>query len=399
MRIRVLFFGQLKDIVECSEDTLELPAGARVETVFRHYASQFPGLGAMADSIAIARNREFSGPDAGLEDGDEVALMPPVSGGVALPAVRESADAYFAVTSDAIDSSALRRRVQSNGDGALLTFEGVVRDNSQGRKTRYLDYECYVPLALNTIEEIGRAVLERFDARRNRHCPPRGASRNPRNQHSDRCRRRAPAGRLRGKPRRDRYGQEAGPGLEERVLRGWRGLGRRAVGRRYSHGRSEPPRRADRLPGPGGVMAGRGRLRPSPRGDRIYRRRQFGQPAGHGERRARRAGCGPDPRRLPRYGRRQAARDCRIRKAHEPPAVRRADGGRELEHGGRAQVRARGRLAVSGKPVGRRVASGRPGRGLQIFRLRRDACALYAPAGAADKGIERGAAGNRHVGL
>ena len=166
MRIRVLFFGQLKDIVECSEDTLELPAGARVETVFRHYASQFPGLGAMADSIAIARNREFSGPDAGLEDGDEVALMPPVSGGAALPAVRESADAYFAVTSDAIDSSALRRRVQSNGDGALLTFEGVVRDNSQGRKTRYLDYECYVPLALNTIEEIGRAVLERFDARR-----------------------------------------------------------------------------------------------------------------------------------------------------------------------------------------------------------------------------------------
>ncbi len=166
MRIRVLFFGQLKDIVGCSEETIELPAGSCVETAFRHYASQFPRLGAMAGSIAVARNREFSAPDVGLEAGDEVALMPPVSGGASLPAVRECADAYFAVTADPIDSAALGRRIQSGGDGALLTFEGVVRDNSKGRKTRYLDYECYVPLALNTIEEVGRAVLERFDARR-----------------------------------------------------------------------------------------------------------------------------------------------------------------------------------------------------------------------------------------
>ena len=179
MRIRVLFFGQLKDVVGRSEETLELPPGSRVETVFRHYASQFPKLNAMAESIATARNGEFSDSDAGLEDGDEVALMPPVSGGAAgsslpadplpaapLPAVRQSDDAYFAVTADPIDSAALGRRIQSGGDGALLTFEGVVRDNSKGRRTLYLDYECYVPLALKTIEEIGRGVLARFDARR-----------------------------------------------------------------------------------------------------------------------------------------------------------------------------------------------------------------------------------------
>ncbi len=166
MRIRVLFFGQLKDVVGYSEDMIELPAGARVATVFDHYASQFPRLREMAESIAVARNREFSAPDVGLDEGDEVALMPPVSGGASLPAVRESVEAYFAVTADPIDSASLRRRVQSGEDGALLTFEGVVRNNSKGRKTRYLDYECYAHLALNTIEEIGRAVLERFDARR-----------------------------------------------------------------------------------------------------------------------------------------------------------------------------------------------------------------------------------------
>lgn len=165
MRIRVLFFGQLKDVVGRSEDAIEMPAGSRLETVLAYYTSQFPRLREMAASIAMACNQEFSEPDAGLKEGDEVALMPPVSGGSLLPVVREGAGCYFAVTADPIDSSELRRRIQKNGDGALLTFEGVVRDNSKGRKTRYLDYECYVPLALKTIEEIGREVLERFDVR------------------------------------------------------------------------------------------------------------------------------------------------------------------------------------------------------------------------------------------
>ena len=81
MRVNVLFFGLLKDLVGRSEDTLELPDGARLGTVFHHYASQFPRLGEMAESIALARNQEFTDLDAVLGDGDEVALMPPVSGG------------------------------------------------------------------------------------------------------------------------------------------------------------------------------------------------------------------------------------------------------------------------------------------------------------------------------
>lgn len=166
MKIRVLFFGQLKDVIGRSEDAIDLPAGSRVETVFAHYASQYPRLREMADSIAVARNQEFSDSSVALEDGDEIALMPPVSGGSSLPVVNKDADTYFAITADPIDSAALVQHVQSDGDGALITFEGVVRNNSKCRTTRYLDYECYVPLALKTIEDIGREVLSRHEVHR-----------------------------------------------------------------------------------------------------------------------------------------------------------------------------------------------------------------------------------------
>ncbi len=163
MRIRVLFFGQLKDFVGRASEEIELPAGARLETVFRHYASQLPKLAAMEGSVAMARNQRFAPPSEAVEDGDEVAMMPPVSGGNGWLASIEGDGVFAAVTDGPIDSRALAGRIQGDGDGALLVFEGVVRDNTHGRKTLMLDYECYVPLALQQLQEIGSGILRRFD--------------------------------------------------------------------------------------------------------------------------------------------------------------------------------------------------------------------------------------------
>ena len=161
MRVTVLFFGQLKDFIGRSSDEIELPAGASLETVFQHYSSQEPRLARMAGSVAMARNQRFAHPSEAVEDGDEVALMPPVSGGSGWLASSAARGVFAAVTRDPIDSRALAERTQGNGDGAVIVFEGVVRDNSGGRRTLYLDYECYVPLALQQLEEIGRGLLER----------------------------------------------------------------------------------------------------------------------------------------------------------------------------------------------------------------------------------------------
>ncbi len=179
MRIQVLFFGMLRDLTGCSEETLELPDGARLETVFEHYASQFPRLREMAGSIALARNQEFARREVLLGDGDEVALMPPVSGGSRADAhagpngasadpeksspwlaSREDERGFYALTNDVIDIESLKRRGLTAADGAVIVFEGVVRDHSKGRRTRFLDYDCYVPLALRKMQEIGRDIFD-----------------------------------------------------------------------------------------------------------------------------------------------------------------------------------------------------------------------------------------------
>ena len=112
-----------------------------------------------------ARNRRFAPPEEAVEDGDEVAIMPPVSGGSGWLGASERDGVFAAVTDAPIDSRALADRTQGDGDGAVIVFEGVVRDNTGGRRTLHLDYECYVPLAVRELEAIGRGILDRFDVR------------------------------------------------------------------------------------------------------------------------------------------------------------------------------------------------------------------------------------------
>jgi molybdopterin synthase catalytic subunit/molybdopterin converting factor small subunit len=163
MEIRVLFFGLLKDLCGRSEDRLQVPAGVDAGFIFDHYAAMYPKLRDMAQSIVIARNQEFTVRTQGLADGDELALLPPVSGGSAtLPEIADPAGHYFALTRNAIDPRALESRILQGLDGAIVTFQGVVRNNTRGRATLRLDYECYESMAIRKMAEIGRAIAGEF---------------------------------------------------------------------------------------------------------------------------------------------------------------------------------------------------------------------------------------------
>ena len=159
MRIKVLFFGVLKDITGCSGDEIEAGAGWLLGDVFDHYARRFPRMAEMKGSIVLARNEEFCSRSAALGDGDEVAFLPPVSGGSG-PYAREIRDEpaghFFALTREPIDAAALAARVLRGEDGAIVRFEGITRNNSGGRRTLYLEYECYEPMAISMIAQIGR---------------------------------------------------------------------------------------------------------------------------------------------------------------------------------------------------------------------------------------------------
>jgi molybdopterin converting factor subunit 1 len=159
VRIRVLFFGVIRDMVGLREDTLEIPEGGSLGSVFEHYAGRFPRLREAAASTVLALNQQFSSPGAPLADGDEVALLPPVSGGSGYThQITDASGNFFALTRDGIDGTAVARHLLRGEDGAFVNFEGVARNNTKGRATRYLEYECYEAMAVRMMSEIGAEI-------------------------------------------------------------------------------------------------------------------------------------------------------------------------------------------------------------------------------------------------
>ncbi len=160
MRVRVLFFGMLKDMAGQTSDCMDLPAGASVGDLLDRCASQSPAMKAAMPSVAIAVNQQYSATGAVLHDGDEVALLPPVSGGSATSNPHRAS-----IVRVPIDSNSILDRIKRGEDGAAVIFEGVVRNQTRGRKTLYLDYEAYEQMALQQMESLAEQALRQFQVR------------------------------------------------------------------------------------------------------------------------------------------------------------------------------------------------------------------------------------------
>jgi MoaE-MoaD fusion protein len=165
MHVRVLFFGRLKDIVGKSVEDAELSEGARVEDLFARYGRSFPELARFRSSVAASVNQEFAEWRAPLSSGDEVAFLPPVSGG-AVPAGAALAENLCALVRKRIETTEIVAQLKAPPDGAAVVFEGIVRNHSGNRTTLYLEYEAYEPMAIAKMREIGAQMLEKFSIRR-----------------------------------------------------------------------------------------------------------------------------------------------------------------------------------------------------------------------------------------
>jgi molybdopterin synthase catalytic subunit len=162
MRVRVLFFGTLKDAAGKSSDLLDLREGASVADVLAHYQAESPGLSQFLSSLALAVNQEYADPGTKLKEGDEIALLPPVSGGAEATGGRAR---HAAIVRGAIDPQPTLARLKRGEDGAAVVFEGMVRNQTRGRKTLYLEYEAYEEMALRELESLAVQALGKFQIR------------------------------------------------------------------------------------------------------------------------------------------------------------------------------------------------------------------------------------------
>ena len=166
MRIHILPFGVLKDAI--SPAPLDLPAQATVGDLLILLGEKLrdhPSAAGLLPQIAISVNAEYAQAVQILREGDQVGLLPPVSGGNGLPAIEAAKTIVAGLTREAIPAEALIAAAKQGSDGAVVVFDGFVRDNTGGRRTLYLDYEAYEEMAEKQMAELAGQAIERFGVR------------------------------------------------------------------------------------------------------------------------------------------------------------------------------------------------------------------------------------------
>lgn len=154
MKVNILFFGPARELTGFEREHVEIAPGETVGELQARYESRFPRLRGMSGSLLAAVNQEVAERSHVLQDGDEVAFLPPVSGG--------AEEDFYRITREPISTQELADQLKAPEDGAIVIFEGIVRNHSRGRKTVYLEYEAYEPMAVRKLEEIGREAKEKF---------------------------------------------------------------------------------------------------------------------------------------------------------------------------------------------------------------------------------------------
>jgi molybdopterin synthase catalytic subunit len=173
MQVKVLPFGVLKDWLGVSASTVELADEATVAELLEHLSAR--QAAPLLRGIAVSVNAEYASAAHVLRDGDEVGLLPPVSGGVD-PVPNDSGDGRAGspglvlagtvfLTRERIDAEKLIAASKRGEDGAVSVFDGIVRNHTRGRRTLHLDYEAYEEMALKQMEELAAEALNRFGVR------------------------------------------------------------------------------------------------------------------------------------------------------------------------------------------------------------------------------------------
>jgi MoaE-MoaD fusion protein len=155
MRVRVVYLGMLKEAAGRPADEFDLPAGSPLAALVDACQQRVPTIADFRKILAYSVNYEYARLDQKLSHGDEVALLPPVSGGAG----------RCAIVTAPIEHATILAGVKRPSDGAVSVFDGIVRDNTRGRKTLYLHYEAYEEMAIRQMEQLCTHALDQFAIR------------------------------------------------------------------------------------------------------------------------------------------------------------------------------------------------------------------------------------------
>jgi molybdopterin synthase catalytic subunit len=156
-RLTLKLFATLRERARVAELSREFPEGTTVGEIWKHVLGEFPALGGHHDSVGFAVNLEYVKEDYRPGDHDEVAFIPPVSGGAEASWVGP-----ISIGRAAIDVAGLERAVAYPTAGAIVSFTGTTRQNNAGRQVIRLEYEAYEPMALAEMRKLAQTAGERW---------------------------------------------------------------------------------------------------------------------------------------------------------------------------------------------------------------------------------------------
>jgi len=146
----IKLFATLRERAHAAELTREFPDGTTVGDIWRRLVVEFPELGGHHDSVGFAVNQEYVEGDFKPRKGDEIAFIPPVSGGATMPAYVGK----ITIGRSPIDVATLEREVADPAAGAIASFTGTTRRDNAGRAVLRLEYEAYEPMALSEMRKL-----------------------------------------------------------------------------------------------------------------------------------------------------------------------------------------------------------------------------------------------------
>jgi len=153
MKVQVRLFARYREAAGRDRVELDLPEGGTVEAAWEAVTSRFPSLSAYRPFTLFAVGNDYVGPERSLRPGEELCLFPPVSGG---------SDDLVDLVAAPLSEKALVAAVEDPGAGAVVLFSGVVRDQTGGRRVKFLEYEAHAPMAVAKMREIAAAARQRY---------------------------------------------------------------------------------------------------------------------------------------------------------------------------------------------------------------------------------------------